>query len=155
VAALEAELAKAKKHSGNSSKPPSSDIVDPPRENKPGRPRKRKIGGQPGHARHQREPFLWEELDGEWIWYYPECPCCGGRLTQGPEPARVLQHVELLDTPVRKEGHSNCAHPGGSSSSSELSKIQEGAPLAGPALGDGGARSAATTLAKPPTERST
>lgn len=110
VAELEAELAKAKKHSGNSSKPPSGDIVNPPRrEKKPGRPRKRKIGGQPGHARHQREPFLREELDGEWIWSYPECPCCGGGLRQEPQPARGLQHVELLDMPVRKEEHSSYA----------------------------------------------
>ena len=31
IAALEAELAKAKKNSSNSSKPPSSDIVKPPK----------------------------------------------------------------------------------------------------------------------------
>lgn len=109
VAALEAELAKAKKHSGNSSKPPSSDIVNPAQKKKRGRPRKRKIGGQPGHERHEREPFAPEELDQEWTWYYPECPCCGGGLTQGSQPARVLQHVELLDIPVEKEEHSSYA----------------------------------------------
>ena len=109
VAALEAELAKAKKHSGNSSKPPSGDIVNPPRKKKRGRPRKRKIGGQPGHERHQREPLAREELDQEWIWYYSECPCCGGRLVQRPQAARVLQHVELTDIPVQKEEHSSCA----------------------------------------------
>jgi transposase len=106
VAALEAELAKARKHSGNSSKPPSGDIVSPPRKKgKPGRPKKRKIGGQPGHERHLREPFLPEELDEQWIWYYPDCPCCGGTLTSEADPARVLQHVELPDIPVRKEEH--------------------------------------------------
>lgn len=109
VAALEAELAKAKKHSGNSSKPPSSDIVHPAQKKNRGRPRKRKIGGQPGHERHEREPFPREELDQEWTWYYPECPCCGGGLTQGSQPARVLQHVELLDIPVEKEEHSSYA----------------------------------------------
>ena len=35
VAALEAELAKARKNSANSSKPPSSDIVKPPRPGSP------------------------------------------------------------------------------------------------------------------------
>lgn len=55
VVTLEAELAAARKNSGNSSKPPSSDIVKArPKANKRGRPKKRKIGGQPGHARHQR-----------------------------------------------------------------------------------------------------
>ena len=48
IAALEAELAKAKKNSSNSSKPPSSDMVKPPRPSaKDGKKRKR--GAQPGH----------------------------------------------------------------------------------------------------------
>lgn len=109
VAALEAELAKAKRHSGNSSKPPSGDIVHPPRKERRGRGRKRKIGGQPGHPRHEREPFAREELDQEWIWYYPECPCCGGRLIQEAQPARVFQRVEWPAIPVEKEEHSSCA----------------------------------------------
>jgi hypothetical protein len=61
VAALEAELAKAKKHSGNSSQPPSDDIVSPKKKNengKRGRPKKPKRGGQPGHKRHLRTPFM-------------------------------------------------------------------------------------------------
>jgi hypothetical protein len=53
IAALEAALARSRKDSSNSSKPPSSDIVKPP-----ARPRanggKRRIGGQPGHPRHER-----------------------------------------------------------------------------------------------------
>ena len=61
---LEAELAKARKNSENSSKPPSSDVVKPkPKNNKPGRPKKRKQGGQPGHPRHERKPFDESELD--------------------------------------------------------------------------------------------
>jgi transposase len=62
-AALEAELAKARKHSGNSSKPPSSDITTPPRS-QPGTAStgKRKRGGQPGHPRHQRLPFDPQQL---------------------------------------------------------------------------------------------
>jgi transposase len=110
VAALEAELARAKKHSGNSSKPPSSDIVKPKEaKRKRGRPRKRKIGGQPGHERHERQPFSSEELDQEWTWYYCACPCCGGGLTQGSESVRVLQHVELLDIPIEKKEHTSYA----------------------------------------------
>src|ERR1039458_5880675 len=62
VVELEAENARLKKNSSNSSKPPSSDIVKPP---KPPLPHggKRKIGGQPGHAKHEREPFPPERID--------------------------------------------------------------------------------------------
>jgi transposase len=110
IAAIEAELAKAKKHSGNSSKPPSSDIVKPKeKRKKPGRPRKRKIGGQPGHERHLREPLRPDELDQEWIWYFKQCPCCDGPLIDTPHPGRVLQQIELPVIPVQKEQHSSCA----------------------------------------------
>ena len=106
MAALEAELAKAKKHSGNSSKPPSSDIVKPPRtKGKPGRPKKRKIGGQPGHERHLRTPFSEDELNAHWIWSYPACPCCGGELVNAHRPPQVIQQVELPEVPVRIEQH--------------------------------------------------
>lgn len=105
VATLEAQLAKALKHSGNSSKPPSGDIVKPPQKQQPGRPKKRKIGGQPGHPRHLRTPLAPEELDAHWLWAYEECPCCGGRLVAADHPPRVLQQVELLELPVRIEQH--------------------------------------------------
>jgi transposase len=106
VAALEAQLARLQKHSGNSSKPPSSDLVKPPKKHrKPGRPKKRSIGGQPGHQRHLRTPFAPEELDRHWVWKHDECPCCGGRLVDSDQPPRVLQQVELLETPVRVEQH--------------------------------------------------
>jgi transposase len=105
-AALEAELARAQKNSGNSSKPPSGDIVNPRKKrSKAGRPRKRKKGGQPGHQRHQRSPFSADELDQEWTWYYSGCPCCGGELMDADQPARVLQQVELLKFPVQIEQH--------------------------------------------------
>ena len=105
VAALEAKLAKAEKHSGNSSKPPSSDIVRPRTKQKPGRPRKRKIGGQPGHQRHERTPFSANEIDQVWEWRYDACPCCCGRLVDAEASARTLQQVELLRKPVRVEEH--------------------------------------------------
>ncbi|MSR56500.1 MAG: hypothetical protein EXS05_02365 [Planctomycetaceae bacterium] len=106
MAALEARLARSERHSGNSSKPPSSDVVKPPRKHwKPGRPKRRKIGGQPGHARHLRTRFSPEELDRHWVWKYDECPCCGGRLVDSDQPPRVLQQIELLETPVQVEQH--------------------------------------------------
>ena len=68
IAAIEQELAQTKrrlaaaqKNSLNSSKPPSSDIVKPPRDNGKNagkRRKKRRIGGQPGHPRHEADPPL-------------------------------------------------------------------------------------------------
>ena len=54
---LELALAKAQKDSSTSSKPPSSDIAKPKAKRKPGRPSKPRLGGQPGHQRHLREPL--------------------------------------------------------------------------------------------------
>jgi transposase len=106
VAALEAALAKAQKHSGNSSKPPSTDIVNPPKkQKKPGRRKKRKIGGQPGHERHLRKPFAEDELDQQWVWRHGECPCCSGGLVDADLPPRVLQQVELPPISVCIEQH--------------------------------------------------
>jgi transposase len=55
IAELEADLAKARKNSRNSSKPPSSDITKPPGDpkRKGDRRKKRKIGGQEGHPKHE------------------------------------------------------------------------------------------------------
>ncbi|MBN1513184.1 MAG: hypothetical protein JXB13_14305 [Phycisphaerae bacterium] len=50
---LEAEVARRDKNSSNSSKPPSSDIVKPAKRKEKGI---RRIGGQPGHRKHEREP---------------------------------------------------------------------------------------------------
>jgi transposase len=106
VAALEAKLAKAQKHSGNSSKPPSSDIVKPRRKaGKKGRRRKPKIGGQPGHDRHERTPFSPEKRDEHRLWHYTECPCCGGGLHDARELGRTIQQVELPQVPVQIEQH--------------------------------------------------
>jgi transposase len=61
IAHLEAEIAVLKKHSGNSSKPPSSDIVKPPKDKD--RRRKKKIGAQTGHKQHLRTPFAPNQID--------------------------------------------------------------------------------------------
>ena len=65
ISQLEAELARAKKNSKNSSKPPSSDITKPDGKKKTadGKSPKRKRGGQPGHPRHQRPAFEPSEVD--------------------------------------------------------------------------------------------
>lgn len=59
---LQEEIARLKKHSGNSSKPPSSDIVKPQKPPR-GRRKKRKRGGQPGHGKNTRTPFTSEQVD--------------------------------------------------------------------------------------------
>jgi transposase len=106
IAFLESELAKARKNSSNSSKPPSSDIVKPPAQRaKRMRGKKRKRGGQPGHPRHERSPFPPEEVDVTWIHYYTGCPCCGGELVDQPETVKVLQQVEIEQLPLRVEEH--------------------------------------------------
>ena len=81
LADVQDKLAKATKNSATSSKPPSSDITNPPpKRKKPGRPTKRKIGGQPGHKRHERKAFLDEQVDFILEHRYDGCPCCGGKL---------------------------------------------------------------------------
>jgi hypothetical protein len=108
LAELEAKLAKVLKNSSNSSKPPSSDITNPPP--KPGKQasgsgKKRKRGGQPGHPRHTRPPFQADEIDDTWIHYYTGCPCCGGTLVNSDEPPKIMQQVEIQALPIHVEEH--------------------------------------------------
>ena len=60
---LEEEVARLKKNSDNSSKPPSSDIVKPKTNMQKRTSKKRKCGGQPGHRKHTRKPFAADEID--------------------------------------------------------------------------------------------
>ena len=57
------ELAKAKKDSSTSSKPPSGDIAKPKPKKKPGRRKKPRRGGQPGHQRQLRELLPPDRVD--------------------------------------------------------------------------------------------
>jgi transposase len=63
IKALEAKVAKLSKNSSNSSKPPSSDDITKPKSKTKKKKGKRKIGGQPGHERHERSQFAPEEID--------------------------------------------------------------------------------------------
>ena len=109
-AELEADNAKLRKNSSNSSKPPSSDIVKPPKPKMKGRKRRRKIGGQPGHPKHEREPFAIEDLDGIWEYELGCCPDCGGRVKRAKAEPRVVQQVEVVKSPVRIEEHRGLAY---------------------------------------------
>jgi transposase len=96
IAQLEAEVARLKKNSGNSSKPPSSDIVKPPQPDAAYRRGTRSIGGQPGHAKHERKPFAPEDVDR-----IVECEL-PGEEARGLRPLSqwyVVQQVELVEKP--------------------------------------------------------
>lgn len=105
---LENELAKYKKNSSNSSKPPSSDIVKPQREKKGNG--ERKIGAQPGHPKHERSPFSREDVDAAHTHTLDACPVCGGALAPADEAPRVIQQIEIIATPVRIEEHRGAAY---------------------------------------------
>jgi transposase len=77
---LQAELAKAQQHSANSSKPPSRDLVKPPRQDS-AKGRQRRRGGQPGHPRHERPPFAPQDIDEQVDYRLAVCPDCGGKTT--------------------------------------------------------------------------
>src|ERR687894_3187025 len=63
VAQLGQQLAAARKDSSTSSKPPSSDIVKPPKAPPPEGRDRRRIGGQPGHPKHERAAFPPESIN--------------------------------------------------------------------------------------------
>jgi len=108
LAKAQAELAKARKNSGNSSKPPSSDIVKPKRTSRSAAKKagkKRKRGAQPGHPKHERTPFDESQIDHFWDYTYPTWPDCGGPVEECDEPPRVIQQVELVTTPVEIGEH--------------------------------------------------
>src|ERR1044071_7517070 len=81
VARLSQQLATARKDSSTSSKPPSSDIVKPPKPPPPQGRDRRKIGGQPGHPKHERAAFPPESVNGGCFDHrLDSCPACGHEL---------------------------------------------------------------------------
>lgn len=113
IAVLEAQLARLQKNSTNSSKPPSSDLVKPPRPSS-GAAGKRKRGGQPGHPRHERPPFAPEDIDERIDYTLRVCPACGGRTTPLDLAPRIIQQVEVVSAPTTVSEHRGqacfCAH---------------------------------------------
>ena len=108
---LEAQLAAARKDSSTSSKPPSSDIVKPPKPDLPEGQDKRHIGGQPGHPKHERTLIPREQLTTPPHDYVPEiCPDCGHGLRPAGDDVRVVQQIEIAEMPILIEEHRS--HPG-------------------------------------------
>ena len=97
-----------KKNSGNSSKPPSSDIVKPPKEhiNKG----KRKIGAQKGHKQHLRQPFKENQVDKRVRLTLEACPECGGELQAVEEGVKKHQQVELKEKPFIVTEYEQCRY---------------------------------------------
>ena len=97
------KIAKLSKNSSNSSKPPSSDIVKPPRKKKGDG--SRNIGGQPGHTKHERTPFATDEIDAFHPHTLDACPDCGGKLKEVENAGKVVQQVEVVKKPIHIEQH--------------------------------------------------
>jgi len=108
VAELADKVAKLSKNSSNSSKPPSSDIVKPPRKTKNKKPRN--IGGQPGHTKHERTSFATEEIDEFQTHTLDVCPDCGGNLQEVENSSRVVQQVEVVKKPIHIEQHTGLCY---------------------------------------------
>ena len=107
-AELADKVAKLSKNSSNSSKPPSSDIVKPPRKKKDNG--SRNIGGQPGHTKHERTPFATDEIDDFQTHALDACPDCGGKLKEVENAARVVQQVEIVKKPIHIEQHTGLCY---------------------------------------------
>jgi len=91
---LRTENARLKKDSSTSSKPPSSDIVKPPKPKLPeGQGRKRRRGGQVGHPRHTRPLFPPKQVDRAWVYEWLE----PGAEWEPLDEFRTLQQVELAE----------------------------------------------------------
>jgi transposase len=132
VAQLAQQLAAARKDSSTSSKPPSSDIVKP----KPPPPEgqeKRRIGGQPGHPKHERVAFPPEAINGGSTDHrLDSCPGCGHDLLPAPTLAPwVVQQVDIAEVPLSIQEHRShpawCPH----------CRVMHQAPLP-PGIGRGG-----------------
>jgi transposase len=105
VRELREKLAAAHKDSSTSSKPPSSDIVKPPRGEPGPDVSPRAPGGQPGHPKHARTPFAPEQIQEFFDHRVEVCPDCGGRLRPSGFAAHVVQQVELPEIPLHIAEH--------------------------------------------------
>jgi len=105
IVELELALAKAQKDSSTSSKPPSSDFTNPkPKRKKPGRPKKPRRGGQPGHQQQLREPLPPERVDETIDYEIDDDEVQRLKLVLTGD-FDVIQHIELPEVPVQVTEH--------------------------------------------------
>jgi len=138
IAKLREQLAAAQKNSANSSKPPSSDIVDPKKkEAEDSDSPKRTIGGQPGHTAHFRQ--LFDSLDVQHTKVHPihACPRCGGGVRLNGELIHRSQQVEIV-LPTLSITEHQCpdywCDACGKSCKAELPLVVQRGGMAGPTL---------------------
>jgi len=98
VANLAEQVARLSKNSSNSSKPPSSDIVKPPKGNNPNGPRRQ--GGQPGHHGRNRPTFRPDQIDRIEELHPAACPCCHDGNLEPTGQVKIQQVAELRDNPL-------------------------------------------------------
>ena len=111
IARLEKQLAAARKDSATSSKPPSSDLVKPPKPPPPAGHEKRRIGGQPGHPKHERLAYPPELVNGGFhADHLDGCPHCGHDLQATEAVPRIVQQIDIPEVPVLINEHR--AQPG-------------------------------------------
>jgi len=93
VRQLEEKIARLERNSSNSSKPPSSDIVNPrPATRKRG---KAKRGGRPGHKKHTRQAFTADQIDKTVIHELPSAEIRRRKLTPLDESESALVQIDL------------------------------------------------------------
>jgi len=97
VKQLNDQVARLTKNSSTSSKPPSSDIVKPPKPTSCP-PSNGKPGGQVGHAKHERTPFPPDQVHEIRRYQLPKKKAAGLRRLKD---WHRVQQIELVDCPFR------------------------------------------------------
>lgn len=90
---LKERIARLEKNSSNSSKPPSSDIINPKPSDKSGK--KRKKGGQKGHPKHNRDLFKDSEIDKTIVHKLSAKEIKRRKLVVLSETESALQQIDL------------------------------------------------------------
>ncbi len=104
MVALQETVARLQKTSSNSSKPPSSDIVKPPKLPLK-RGKKRRQGGQPGHTKCERT-FHLEEADVVHEYRLDCCPACADQsLVPVVKGQQIHYQYELAERPIVLHAH--------------------------------------------------
>lgn len=108
ITQLQEQVAKLSKNSSTSSKPPSSDIIKPPKT-KAGNTGKR--GGQKGHQGFWRNIFKSEDVDEIKEYRLSECPDCKSPLTREHQtPPWIHQTIELPEKLTHVTEHRQCGY---------------------------------------------
>ncbi len=109
ICLLSEKVAKLSKTSKNSSKPPSSDFIK--QSCKKNNEQNGKIGGQPGHTKHERKPFSQDEVHDLHEYNLIECPVCHNsvEIDLSKDP-KIIQQAEIAEVPILIEEHRSYAY---------------------------------------------